>query len=96
MRDAGQSILWIALFKQGENNPHYCRPSAVLSSIYYCSISNTVVLGSQSAGRPSIIRAMPESTLPDTGDAPVGLSDPQYVSQRRKMLDTVNRLREIG
>ena len=39
---------------------------------------------------------MPESTLLDTGDAPVGLSDPQYVSQRRKRLDTVNRLREIG
>jgi hypothetical protein len=33
---------------------------------------------------------------PDAVDAPVGLSDPQYVSQRRKMLDIVNRLRETG
>ena len=96
MRDAGRSILWIAFSKRGEDNLHFCFPPPVLSSIYNCSISNTVVLGSQSAGRPSIIEAMPESTLPDTGDAPVGLSDPQYVSQRRKRLDTVNRLREIG
>jgi hypothetical protein len=37
------------------------------------------------------------STL-DNGDAdaPVGLSNLQYVSQKRKMLDAVNRLRETG
>ncbi|KAI0001001.1 P-loop containing nucleoside triphosphate hydrolase protein [Russula vinacea] len=34
--------------------------------------------------------------LPDTTDAPVGLSDPQFVAQRRSMLDTVNRLRATG
>ena len=28
--------------------------------------------------------------------APVGLSDPQYVAQKRKMLDAVNRLRATG
>jgi hypothetical protein len=51
--------------------------------------------GSQS-GRSSYIEARPESPLPDPTDAPVGLSDPQYVSLRRKMLDTVNRLRATG
>ncbi|KAI0262179.1 P-loop containing nucleoside triphosphate hydrolase protein [Gloeopeniophorella convolvens] len=29
-------------------------------------------------------------------DAPVGLSDPQYVAQKRKMLDAVNRIRGTG
>lgn len=52
--------------------------------------------GSQSAGRSAFIEARPESPLTDPADAPVGLSDPQYVSQRRKMLDTVNRLRATG
>jgi hypothetical protein len=52
--------------------------------------------GSQSAGRSSFVEAKPESPFPDSVDTPVGLSDPQYVSQRRKMLDTVNRLRETG
>jgi len=44
------------------------------------------------------MEAKPETSLPDTADAPgpVGLSDPQYVAQRRKMLDTVNRLRATG
>ena len=34
----------------------------------------------------------------DQGDHrdPVGLSDPQYVAQKRKMLDAVNRLRATG
>jgi hypothetical protein len=55
--------------------------------------------GSQSTGISSIasfVDAEPESHLPDPADAPVGLSDPQYVSQRRRMLDTVNRLRATG
>jgi hypothetical protein len=29
-------------------------------------------------------------------DAPVGLSNAEYVQQKRKMLDAVNRLRETG
>jgi hypothetical protein len=29
-------------------------------------------------------------------DTPVGLSDPQYVAQKRRMLDSVNRLRATG
>jgi hypothetical protein len=29
-------------------------------------------------------------------NGPVGLSDPQYVSAKRKMLDAVNRLRSTG
>jgi hypothetical protein len=33
----------------------------------------------------------------DQGEyAPVGLSNLQYVAQKRKMLDAVNRLRETG
>jgi len=32
----------------------------------------------------------------DHVDIPVGLSDPQYVAQKRKMLDAVNRLRATG
>ena len=32
----------------------------------------------------------------DAKDAPIGLSDPQYVGQRRQMLDYVNRLRATG
>jgi hypothetical protein len=36
-------------------------------------------------------------TLDDNfADAPVGLSNLQYVAQKRKMLDAVNRLRETG
>ena len=42
------------------------------------------------------MKVKPENLLSDTVDAPVGLSDPQYVSQRRSMLDTVNRLRATG
>ena len=37
-------------------------------------------------------QALPNETDP----SPVGLSDPQYASQKRKMLDTVNRLRATG
>ena len=51
---------------------------------------------SGSAGGSSFVDARPETPLPDSADAPVGLSDPQYVSQRRRMLDTVNRLRATG
>jgi hypothetical protein len=36
------------------------------------------------------------SSQGDHEDAPVGLSDPQYVAQKRKMLDAVNRLRATG
>lgn len=32
----------------------------------------------------------------DCADLPVGLSNTQYVAQKRKMLDAVNRLRETG
>ena len=32
----------------------------------------------------------------EVSDIPVGLSDPQYVRRKRKMLDAVNRLRAIG
>lgn len=32
----------------------------------------------------------------DVSDIPVGLSDPQCVRRKRKMLDAVNRLRAIG
>ena len=50
-------------------------------------------------GTPSD-RSTSSSGTPDTTpsfvDAPVGLSDPQYVQRKRKMLDAVNRLRAIG
>ena len=36
------------------------------------------------------------SSLTGVSDAPVGLSNAQYVQQKRKMLDAVNRLRETG
>jgi Dynamin family len=36
-----------------------------------------------------------ESSVDDS-DAPIGLSDPQFVSQKRGMLDAVNRLRAGG
>jgi hypothetical protein len=39
--------------------------------------------------------ATPE-TISDVSDAPVGLSNAQYVQQKRKMLDAVNRLRGTG
>ena len=32
----------------------------------------------------------------DHMNVPVGLSDPQYVTEMRKMLDSVNRLRATG
>ena len=40
----------------------------------------------------------PETTSSSTGvsDAPVGLSNAQFVHQKRKMLDAVNRLRATG
>ena len=42
--------------------------------------------------------ATPEtiSSLAGVSDAPVGLSNAQYVQQKRKMLDAVNRLRGTG
>jgi hypothetical protein len=42
--------------------------------------------------------ATPEtiSSLTGVSDAPVGLSNAQYVQQKRKMLDAVNRLRGTG
>ena len=36
------------------------------------------------------------SGLTSVSDAPVGLSNAQYVQQKRKMLDAVNRLRGTG
>jgi hypothetical protein len=36
------------------------------------------------------------SSLTSVSDAPVGLSNAQYVQQKRKMLDAVNRLRGTG
>ena len=55
---------------------------------------DTVVLGSETAEQPSIIEAT--TTLSDIANTPVGLSDPQYIGQKRKMLDAVNRLRATG
>ena len=54
--------------------------------------------GSQSAEGSSFVEARPENPDPDPDpvETPVGLSDSRYVSQRRRMLDTVNRLRETG
>lgn len=77
--------------------PHYL-PPPVLTSLCSCSIPNAAVLGSRSVGSSPSVEAKPETLLPDTADAPgpVGLSDPQYVTQRRRMLDTVNRLRATG
>jgi hypothetical protein len=42
--------------------------------------------------------ATPETISSSTGasDAPVGLSNAQFVQQKRKMLDAVNRLRGTG
>ena len=81
---------------RGENYPHHYCPSPVLTLIYYRSIPQAAALSSQSAGRGLFTEAKPESPSPDTVNAAVGLSDPQYVSQRRSMLDTVNRLRATG
>ena len=77
--------------------PHY-RPPPVLTLLCSCSIPNAAALGSWSVGRSPSVEAKPETSLPDAADAPgpVGLSDPQYVAQRRQMLDTVNRLRATG
>ena len=47
--------------------------------------------GTSSSGSPDT-----SLSLIDINDAPVGLSDPQYVQRKRKMLDAVNRLRAIG
>ena len=47
--------------------------------------------GTSSSGTPDT-----SLSLIDINDAPVGLSDPQYVQRKRKMLDAVNRLRAIG
>jgi hypothetical protein len=53
--------------------------------------SSTVVGRSESA---LLVADIPN--IRDTTDAPVGLSDPQYVGQKRKMMDSVNRLRATG
>ena len=58
-------------------------------------ISSTVVLESKAARRAPVIETTPQA-LHNEADAPVGLSDPQYVGQKRKMLDSVNRLRATG
>jgi len=58
-------------------------------------MSSTVVLESNAARQSSFIDTTRQA-LPDEMDAPVGLSDPQYVGQKRRMLDSVNRLRATG
>lgn len=60
--------------------------------------SSVVVLGSETARQSSFVDTNPQAqALPDETDpSPVGLSDPQYASQKRRMLDTVNRLRATG
>ena len=53
---------------------------------------STVVGRSESA---LLVEDIPN--IRDTTDvAPVGLSDPQYVGQKRRMMDSVNRLRATG
>jgi hypothetical protein len=51
----------------------------------------TVIVRSESA---LLVGDIPN--IHDTTDAPVGLSDPQYVGQKRRMMDSVNRLRATG
>jgi len=58
-------------------------------------MSSTAILGSEIVRQPSFIDTTTQA-LPDETDAPVGLSDPQYVGQKRRMLDSVNRLRATG
>ena len=58
-------------------------------------MSSAVILGSEIVRQPSSLDTTTKA-LPDETDAPVGLSDPQYVSQKRRMLDSVNRLRATG
>jgi len=50
---------------------------------------------SETARRSSFIDTIPQAP-PDVTDSPVGLSDPQFVRQKRRMLDSVNRLRATG
>lgn len=82
--------------RRGENTAPY--PPSTTCLIFFHSAHldldtpNTVVLGSETVGQSSII----EATLSDTANAPVGLSDPQYAGQKRRMLDAVNRLRATG
>jgi hypothetical protein len=62
-------------------------------------IPNAAIPGWESEEQ-SLFREVVSSgtALPDTpdADAGVGLSDPQYARQRRRMLDAVNRLRATG
>lgn len=55
-------------------------------------------MGGTSDDRGTSSSGTPDTTLSliDISEAPVGLSDPQYVQRKRKMLDAVNRLRAIG
>ena len=54
-------------------------------------MSDTSDRGTSNSGTPDA-----PLSLIDIGDVPVGLSDPQYVQRKRKMLNAVNRLRAIG
>lgn len=62
---------------------------------------DTDALASETTGlsSPTGIEAISSASSfasPDIKDAPIGLSDPQYVGHRRQMLDYVNRLRATG
>ena len=61
-------------------------------------MTRSVTLESEIARQPSLIDTS-VNVPPDKTDAPVGLSDPQipqYVGQKRRMLNSVNRLRATG
>ncbi len=60
-------------------------------------ILSIMIMSTPSSGNDvDSISEMSSSLGNDRTDVPVGLSNSQYVAQKRKMLDAVNRLRETG
>lgn len=68
------------------------RPILHCTTLSFSMGDTTSDHGTSSSGTPDTT----PTSLIDISDAPVGLSDPQYVQRKRKMLDAVNRLRAIG
>jgi len=66
-------------------------PLSCTAAYLFFSMGGTSDRGTSSSGTPDT-----PLSLIDISEAPVGLSDPQYVQRKRKMLDAVNRLRAIG
>jgi len=88
-----------ALSSETNNTAHLHPPVCVrLITLSCTAVSLSFSMSGTTSDHSTSSSGTPDTTpsLIDISDAPVGLSDPQYVQRKRNMLDAVNRLRAIG